>query len=182
MLNNEMTRDEIENALNGKGDYVQIDYLTKFLETKPPLLLKRFTYLKLANIYENKKMFNDAGKMFENLGVISIAFSEKVKHFVKATQLYIEDGFFENADYAEKKAMGEANEYERGEIYYSIKEFYKKKAQTYEHQLKRNHAAKIYEKLLQMRISEFEKREFKKRLLDLYERLGKFKEYSLLER
>ncbi len=177
-----MTKEEIEKALNGKGDFVQIDYLTKFLETKPPLLLKRYTYLKLANIYESKKMFNDSGKMFENLGVISIAFSEKIKYFVKAAQSYIEDGFFENADNAVKKAMGEANEYERGEIYYSIKEFYKKKAQVYESQLKRNHAANIYEKLLQMKITEFEKKEFKKRLLDLYERLGKFKEYSLLEK
>lgn len=182
MLNREMSKQEIERELNGKGDFVQIDYLTRLLENKPGIPVKRFIYFKLAKIYEDKKMFNDSGKMFENLAVISVAFSEKTKNFLFAAESYIKDGFFDKADYAVKKAMAEANEYERGEIYFAIKEFYKKQAELNENGMKRNHAAKIYEKLLQMNISEREKKEIKKKLLDLYEKLGKFKEYSLLNR
>ncbi len=182
MLNREMSKQEIEKILNGKGDFIQIDYLTKLLDEKPDIQIKRFIYLKLAKIYENKKMFNDTGKMFENLAVISVAFSEKTKNFILAAESYIKDGFFDKADYAVKKAMAEANEYERGEIYFTIKEFYKQQAEINENNLRRNHAAKIYEKLLQMKISDAERKLIKKKLLDLYEKLGKFKEYTLLNR
>lgn len=177
-----MTKQEIERELQGKGDFVQIDYLTKFLEEKPSILLKRFTYLKLADIYESKKMFVDSGKMFENLAVISENFSNKSKYFIKAAKSYIKDGFFEKADLAVKEAMIEANNYEKGEIYFEMKNFYKDLAKEYEIQEKRNNAAKIYEKLLELNISEVEKKQIKKKLLELYEKLGKFKEYGILEK
>jgi tetratricopeptide (TPR) repeat protein len=181
MLNNTMSRQEIEEILRGKGDYIQIDLLTKFLEEKPPVKIKKFVYSRLAEIYNNKKMFGDSAKMFENLAVISISFSEKTKYFVKAVEYYIKDGFFEKADYAMNKAIAEANEFERGNIYYSVKEFYKKQAERYEDADKRNQATKIYEKLLGMKITEYEKKQIKKKLLNLYEKLGKFKEHGILK-
>ena len=50
-------------------------------------------------------------------------------------------------------------EVEREEIVFSIKEFYKKQAEEYEKELKRNSAVKIYEKLLEMSISDLERKE-----------------------
>ena len=38
MLDKNMSKSEIEKELKGKGDFVQIDYLTRFLEKKPPLV------------------------------------------------------------------------------------------------------------------------------------------------
>ena len=37
MLNKGMSKSEIERELKGKGDFIQIDYLNRFIAQKPPL-------------------------------------------------------------------------------------------------------------------------------------------------
>ena len=78
--------------------------------------------------------------------------------------------------------MSQANAIEKQEIYFIIKDFYKKQAEIYEKEMKRNNAARIYERLLQMNITDLEKQEIKKKLLELYEKLGKLKEYFILKK
>ena len=63
MLNKDMTKVEIEQVLQGKGDFVQIDWLSGLLKQKPPLDKKKFVYEKLADIYEKKGMLTSAAKM-----------------------------------------------------------------------------------------------------------------------
>lgn len=182
MLDREMSKHEIEKELEGKGDFVKIDYLTRLLSQDPSLHIKKFIYHRLKNIYEEKNMFIDAAKMYDGLADLSIGFSEKVKYLVEETEMFIKAGRFEDADNSMRKAMIEANMTERTEIYWEIKNFYKKQAEIYENDLKRNHAAKIYEKLLEMKITDLERRKIKTKLLELYEKLGKFKEHSILEK
>lgn len=181
MLHRGMSKHEIEEILEGKGDFVQIDYLTKFMNEEMSFDLKKFICFKLAEIYERKGMLNDAAIMFEDIALISIAFSEKIKYYVKVAELYIRVGFFDKAYSAMKKALNQGNEQQKYEVYFTIKGFYMRQAEIYESELKRNHAAKIYEKLLNMNINDFEKEEIKEKLLGLYEKLGKFKEYSALK-
>ena len=126
-------------------------------------------------------MFKDAAKNYEYLGAISNAFADKLKYFMIAAEFYIKDGAFEQADSAIKQAMKDANSYERGEIYHSIKHFYKKQGEEYISDGKISKASQIYEKLLSMQTTPKEQEEFKKKLLDLYEKLGKFKEYKILD-
>ncbi len=182
MLGSELSKSDIEEKLYGKGEFVQIDYLNKLLRERLHRDTKKFVYLKLIEIYERLKMFNDVAKMYEGLADISIAFSEKIKYFVKATEHYIKAGYFNQADYAVRKAMGEANATERGEIQFAVKDFYKRQAEIYEKELKRNSAAKIYEKLLEMNITDSERKEIKNRLMELYEKLGRLKEFYTLKR
>ncbi len=181
MLSKDMSKGEIDRELDGKGDYIQIDLLNKFIEDKPSILMKRYAYTKLAQIYQSKKMFKDAAKNYEHLAVLSVAFTDKVKYFLIAAEFYIKDGSFEEADYSTKKAMQEGNSYESGEIYHSIKHTYKKQAQEYESQGKWSKSSLIYEKLLSMKITEQEEKDFRAKLLDIYEKLGKFKEYKILD-
>ncbi len=182
MLYSGISKSDIEKELEGKGDFVQIAYLTEILEKKLPIDIKKFICLKLEEIYEKKFMFKDAAKMFDNVALISIAFSEKIKYHMKEAELYIKAGDFECVDDAMKKAMNDANASEKAEIYFIIKNFYKKQAEIYEKKMKRNHAAKIYEKILHMNIPEAEKEEIKRKLLGLYEKLGKLKEYFILKK
>lgn len=177
-----MSKSEIEKELEEKGDFVQIDYLTRFLKEGLGIEMKKFIYLKLAEIYERKGMFHNATKMFNDAALISIAFSEKIKHYVKEAELYIKSGNFEKADEAVKKAGSNANASQKAEILFAIKNFYKRQAEIYEKEKRRNNASRIYEKLLQMKLSENEKQEIKERLLELYEKLGKFKECSVLKK
>jgi len=180
MLDKNMSKSEIEKELRGKGDFVQIDYLTKFLDKMPPIAIKKFALMKLIEIYENKKMFNDVGKTYELLAINAISSPEKIECFIKEAEYYIKAGSFERADSAMRRAMEISNIVKKAEIYSKVKEIYIRQGEIFENEAKRNSAIKVYEKLLVMKISEAEKEEIKKKLLALYEQLGKFREFSNL--
>lgn len=179
---NVTTKEEIDKHLQGKGDFVRIDHLTEILKQNLPFETKKYACVKLADIYEGKGMFIDAAKVYESLGIAAVAFNEKIKYYLKETELLIRSGEFDRADMAMKKATGLGNASEKNEIYLAVKEFYKKQAGVYERELRRNHAAKIYERLLEMKISDGEREEIKEKLLKLYEKLGKVREYFNLQK
>ena len=173
MLNRNMSKLDIEKCLNSKGNFIKIDYLTKFLKEDIPIDLKKFCYIKLAQTYENMKLFSDAAKTFGSIAILSIAFTEKIKNHIMEAKNYVKASEFAKADEATKKAMSQGNSFQKDEAYIEIKEFYKKVAQDYEKDMKRNNASKVYEKLLEMKISENERKEIKEKLNELYEKLGK---------
>lgn len=177
-----MRKAEIEDVLDGRGDFVKIDYLTRYLKDMPPHNMKKFAYLKLAEIYEEKKMFMDAAKMYKNLAVNSLTFKDKIDYYILETKSLILAGNFDDADKALRKALNEGNSRDKIEIYKVIKEFYKGEALKLEDSRKINHAAKIYEKLLRMNLEEDEKEEVREKLIELYEKLGKRKEIEFLKR
>jgi tetratricopeptide (TPR) repeat protein len=176
-----MSRSEIERELNGKGDFVQIDYLTRFIAQKPPLHEKKFAFMKLIEIYEGKKMFNDIAKIYNNLVILAISPQEKIDSLIKETKAYIQGGQFDEADSVMRRVMDGVTIVRKADIYEDIKNFYKKQAEVYEKESKRNHAIKVYEKLLGMKITDAERNEAKAKLLGLYEKLGKFKESSAMD-
>jgi len=182
MLTKGMSRSEIEKELKGKGDFVQIDYLNRFIAQKPPLYEKKFAFMKLIEIYTSKKMFNDIAKIYNNLVLLALSSQERTENMIKETKAYIQGGRFDEADSVMRRAMDEVPIVKKADIYEDIKKFYKKQAEEYEKENKRNHAAKFYEKLLSMKISESEKDEVKAKLLSLYDQLGKFRESSALDR
>jgi tetratricopeptide (TPR) repeat protein len=182
MITKEMSKVEIENFLMGKGDYVQIDHLTRFLADKQvPTDKRKFVHTKLAEIYERRGMFAEAAKMYNNVAIASVVFGEKIKAYTQEAKFYIKAGMFELADEAIKKAMGEANSSERINLQANIKIFYKQQAEIYEKQNRRSNAVKIYEKMLQMRLFEPDRPMIKEKLLGLYEKIGKIKEYLALK-
>lgn len=168
-----MSKLDVEKCLNAKGNFIKVDYLTRFLKEDIPLDMKKFCYIKLANTYEAMKIFGDAAKVYGSLAIISISFTDKINNYVKETKFYIQAGNFPKADEAMQKAMSQANSIQKDEVYEEIKNFYKKVAESYENETKRNKATGIYEKLLELRLSETERQEIKNRLIDLYDKLGK---------
>jgi len=181
MLHKGMSKSQVEEELKDKGDFVKIDYLTKFLREELSLDLKKFVCLKLGELYEKTGMIDNASKMFDNAAGVSVAYSEKIKWYLKETELCIRTGNFEKVDEVVKKAMNQANASQKAEIFFQIKRFYLRQAEIYEMEVMRNKASKIYEKLLKMRLSSHEEKEIKEKLTLLYEKLGKFKEKELLD-
>lgn len=178
MLSPDMTKKEIEEFISKKGDFVAIDHLSRFLSQKNiPLEKKRFCYAKLAELYEKKGMHKEVAKMYHNLSESSIVFSEKIKFHIKEAESYIKAGDFRSSEEAVKKAMVEANVSQRAEIFVQMKECYKRQAEICEKSLKRSQAVRIYEKILEMKISQSEREEIKKKLMNLYEKLGRLREY-----
>jgi hypothetical protein len=176
-----MSKSEIEKELQGKGDFVQIDHLGVFLKEDLPTDIRKFAMEKMAGIYEKKMMFGEAAKIYNNLSIISIPFKEKMKYHVKEAELCIKGGLLREADYATQKAISQANTFEKNDIMFSIKQFYKKQAEVFEKEIRRNNAARLYEKLLELSTTEAEKREVREKLMGLYEKLGKFREYNVLK-
>ena len=181
MIKKEMTKKELDLEISEKGDFVQIDYLKKFLSKNPSIEMKKYAYDSLAKVYGKKMMFDEAGKMYYNAASMCILFSEKIEYYLRACSVFIKAGLFNKSDEAMKKAMSEANPSKRTEIYFMAKQLYLEQARQYENEFKKNNAVKVYEKILQMKISETERREITKKLLNLYHQLGKFKEYSMLK-
>jgi len=181
MLTKNMLKNEVDEVLSDKGDFVKIDYLNKYLNLTPPIEMRKFAYLKLAEIYENRRMFDDAAKSYRIAGMNSIIFREKIKYFVLEAKTYIKKLNFAGADKAIKRALSEATLEQRKEIVEEIKSFYREIAGELEKNLKRNQASQIYEKLLKLNISDEEKEEIKEKLKALYEKLGKVREIKFLE-
>lgn len=177
-----ISKSEIEKEISGKGNFVKINYLTRFLKESGSMDVKKFIFLKLAEVYESIGMLKDAAKNYGNAGMISMRFSEKIRCFVKEAEIYIKAGDYEMADKAMRKAMGEANSLEKKEIRKTIMDFYREQATKYENGLKRAHASKIYEKLLRMNIGNREKREIREKLMKLYDKLNRRKDYLLLKK
>jgi len=177
-----MTKKEIEEFLSNKGDFVKIDHLTRFLKEKPPLDKRKFILEILSDIYESKRMYTESAKIHNNLAIASIALSQKRAHYIKEAELYIKAGRFGEVDEAIKKAISEANSREREEVHIIVKQMYHTQAEIYEKEGRSNHALKIYEKLLEMNITDFEREAIKNRLMPLYEKLGKLKQYFALKK
>lgn len=177
-----MTKSEIEQELQGKGDFVQIDYLEKFLKEPLTMEMKKFILLKIGSIYENAKMFDEAAKMYDSAAGISLSFFEKIKNYLKATECYVKTGEFDRMELSVRKALGEANSREKEDVYASVRMFLREQARVSEAEMKRNHAAKYYEKLLEMGVDDKEKEEIREKLIYLYDKLGQREKSMLLER
>ncbi|MCX6749190.1 MAG: hypothetical protein NTW17_00390 [Candidatus Pacearchaeota archaeon] len=182
MLKPTMSKSEIEKDLQGKGDFVQIDHLIRFLKDQLSMDTKKFVFLKLAALYEKAKLLDEAARMQNNAAELAIAFTEKITYYKKEAELYIKSGAFDKAEKAMRDAMSQANLREKEDIYAFIKQFYKEQALVCEKNEKRNQAVRLYEKILEMRITETERSEIKAKLLELYKKLGKVREYMILEK
>jgi len=183
MLKPEMTKSEIEKDLQGKGNFVQIDHLNRFLKDHQLSMdTKKFIFLKLASLYEASKLFGETAKAYENAASLSLTFAERIKHYTKAAEYYAKLGDFNRVDEAVRKAMAEANSKEREDIQATVKMIYKNQAAQLESEMKRSNAARFYEKLLDMRLSDQERREIKERLAELYRKLGRLQEALTLEK
>ncbi len=177
-----MTKVEIEKELTGKGDFVLIDNMTRFLKENLPIDIKRFIFVKLTEIYEKRNMFFDAAEVYNRLVEISLSQIDKVNYIVKEIECYIKAGLFDKADLAMKKIAGEAKATDKQRIIRSIKEFYLSQAQVYEKEKRRNKAVKTYEKILTMNLLDVEKDEINKKLLGLYKDLGMIEQYMALKK
>ena len=181
MLRKGMTKVEIEKELGGKGDYVLIDNMTRFLKENLPRDIRKFVYLKLVAVYERRNMFFEAAEVYNRMIELAITPSEKASYSSKATECHIKSGQFDKADLSMKKIPNEVRGTERAKMNISMKDFYKKQAEQYEREKRRNMAMRTYEKILTLDVSEAEKLEVNKKLMNLYRELGLVKQYMTMK-
>lgn len=181
MLKKDMLKAEVERELQGRAEFTRIDMLEKYLKLMPPIEMRKFAYLKLAEIYAQRKMFSDAAKAYSGAAVNCLTFREKVECLMQEAKAYVVSGEFENSDKALKKALVETEERNRRKLYDEMIDYYKREAERNQKEGKIGHASKIYEKLIKMKINDSDKEEVKEKLSLIYERLGKVKELRFLK-
>ena len=173
----ERIRQEIEEKLGGMGDYVKMDYLLNCLKNDLDFETRRFVFVKLTGLYEDRKMFSDAAKMMLSAAEMNTLYQNKINDFVKSCDLYIKAGNYKIAETVMKKALEIANEKQKEEVKNSIIEFFKTRGKSFSDNNKRKHAVDVYEHLLDLQLNESEKGEIREKLSKLYENLGRIRDY-----
>jgi len=181
MLQRDMKKTDIERMINDKGDFVQIDYLTKFIKLSPPIDMKKYAYLKLAGIHLRRRMYQDAAKMFRGAAINSLTFKEQKENYLREAKSYIKAQKFEDSQKALKKSFAEANLKERRELYDELVSFYKKEGEELLKKGLPGKATSLFEKLIRMKLTVEDKKHAKEKLLALYQKLGKTKDYDFLK-
>ena len=176
-----VTRKELEDKLKNVGDYVKMDLLASALKMQIDFDTKKFILLKLAEVYEARRMFSEAARMMRNAAEINTTYDGKMNDFTKSFTLFIKGGSFDDGDVSFAKAIGCATELQKARLKTTRKEAYKAQAKEYILKDKRSHAVIAYEKILSFELTPEEKRESQSTLLMLYEKLGKVKEFYALK-
>ncbi|MDP3881321.1 MAG: hypothetical protein Q8Q31_00390 [Nanoarchaeota archaeon] len=183
MINREsVTRREMEAKLANSGDYVKMDYLQRCLKMQLDFDTKKYALVKLAGIYEGRKMFLEAGRMMRNAADINATVDSKFNDFVRALEFFVKAGNFEEAEITYKKALAIANSKQKVGLKIKTKDMYKTQAQGFLNRDKRKHALEIYEKMLDLDLDSMERKEIQNAMMPLYQKLGKIREYADMER
>lgn len=177
----EKNRHEIEARLVKMGDYVKMDYLNDCLKSNLDFDTRKFVLIKLAGIYEGRKMYHEAGKLYKIIAELSTSVQSKINDYLKSGEFFVKAGKFSEADLSFDRALGIANATQKFEIDRAMKEFYKTQARAYLTRRKRRNAMEVYEKLMSLSLSLEERKEIKSALLELYKDLGKVREFGLLK-
>ncbi|MEM4271593.1 MAG: hypothetical protein QXD13_00675 [Candidatus Pacearchaeota archaeon] len=176
-----ISRHEIDDKLKKSGDFVKLDFLSSCLKKQMDFDTKKFVLLKLAELYSERKMFAEAGKMMRAGAEINGTYEGKMNDFIKSGELFAKAGNFDEADVSFTKALGSATEMQRAKIKTAKKTAYFAKAKELMQRDRRSHAMEAYEKLLLMDLNPIEKHEVQNALLQIYEKLGKVKEFYALK-
>ncbi|MBI2628648.1 hypothetical protein HYW74_01030 [Candidatus Pacearchaeota archaeon] len=176
-----LTKSQIEEDLRNSGDFVKIDHLNRFLRQADSLDVRKFILLKLAEINANKGFYPDAAKNIDAAADISLTYKEKMELYMREAELYVKIGHFEIADAILKKALIQGNAKEQAEIKSKYIQIYYKEAQEQEKALRNRKAVEYYERIYYNILgNDEEKAKMKDKLLDLYNKLGRVRDYSRL--
>ena len=182
MAHSTNNRREIEEKLKTLGDYVKIDYLARCLKEGPDFDTRKFILTNLSRLYETKGMYAESGKNLLAAADINTTYEAKISDFMKAAELFMKSNAFSDADVAVTKAIASANTKQRAQIKAQQKALYTAQANLLIQKDKRSHAVEAYEKLMTLEMTPEEKRETQTTLLNLYEKLGRVREFYSLKR
>lgn len=165
------------------GDMVKIEYLENCLKQMLPNDSARFCHIKLAELYANRLMYSPAAKQLEAAADKAVTYKDKLELYVKEFAYLIKLNDYLGIDKAYKKAtLCTNNNMEKEAIKAQLKKIMLDQASEYEKRTKRSSATQIYERLLQMSITnEVEKKELMAKLASLNSTLGRLKEASRFE-
>ena len=176
----EKTRQEVEGKTNKLSDFLKMEYLENCKKQVKDVEIQKFCRKKLSELYEIRKMYPESARNMASFADMIIKNREKIEANLKEIELWIKAGFYDNADASLKKVLAIGSSRERAEIKGKVKNMYLSQALVYEKENKNSRALQIYELLLSS-LDEKERIEIQKKVLVLYSKLGRIREYTLLK-
>jgi hypothetical protein len=159
------------------GDMVKIEFLENCLKQLLPNDAKRYCHLKLADLYAYKLMWPLAAKNMEAAADCATNYKDKIDFYMKEITFLLKVNDFLMIDKAFKKASMCGNNAEKEAMKNKLKQEMLALAQDYEKRNKRSNASQIYERLIEMTITnDAEKKELMAKAAGLNAKLGKLKE------
>ena len=177
-----VTRQEVEEGIRGKDEFVKISYLNRFLREADSMDMKKFILLNLASVNETKGFLNDAIKNVAGAGDISITFKDKRELYMKEVELWIKIMDFNMAERAFNKVLGYCNEKERKEVQEHYENLFEAIGRSLENKGKHRLAIDVYKKLIENTKSVPKRMETKERLVKLYDLTGRIREADRTKR
>ena len=179
----ESTIEEIEGRL---GEMVtplnKIAYLESALrESGFSFEIKRFIWEELVLLYEERGMYEKAGRAMASKAGGEVSRNEKVESYLKAAELFAKGGRVDEADDMFVRAGRDGDVEDKVKIKLARKNIFMVNAQELEKQGKKVSASKFYEKLIKMNLAEEEKQEIKEKLVEIFRATGRFRDAELLE-
>jgi len=179
----ESTVEEIEFKLSEMQTPLnKIAYLESALkESGFSFEIKRFIWNKLAGLYEERKMYEKAGRAMANKAGVEVTKNDKIEGYLKAGEYFAKAGHVEEADDMFVRAGRDGEDSDKAKVRLARKNIFLVNAQELEKQGRRVSAVKFYEKLIKMNLPDEEKKLIKDKLIDIYKATGRFKDAQLLE-
>jgi len=177
----QVTKSDIEKAINNKDDFVKLDYLNRYLNQVDNFDLKKFILLNLATIHESKNMLQAAIRNITSAADIAISYKEKIELYTRIIELYIKMRNFPMAENALKQAMYFAPEVARLRLKESYVNIFWCVAKDFESKDKLRQAIEVYEYMLSINMPDEQREELKLKLLDYYDKRGMTREYNKLK-
>lgn len=179
----EKSIEEIEEKLSSMNTELnKISYLESALrESGFSYEIKRYLWGKLGELYISRKMYERAAKVISSKAGVEILNKDKVESYLLAGELYAKVGKIEDADEMFVRASRDSSLETRERIKLARKNIYLVCASDLERKGKKASAVKYYERLLKMKIDDFEREQIRGKLIPMYKSLGMFREARMLE-
>lgn len=176
-----VSKSEIQAALNGKDDYTKLDILNRALRNADSIDTKKFILLNLAGINEARTFFKDAAKNIDAAAEMSLTYREKMGYYMKEVEMLVKAADFILAEKIYLKALDCGNNSEKVAMKAKYIELFKSYADKLEKEGKSRKALDFYERLFAMDLPYSEKALVKEKILKIYEKVGRIREYNSLK-
>jgi len=166
-----------------KTDLIKMEYLESVLKILTMSIdVKKFALGNLSELYERRMMYDNAAKAMCLRSGYEVTYREKIDSLLKSAEFYIKSGNIIIADDMFVGAMREATPEQQIKITLARKSIYLKIAEELEKKSRMSNAAKIYEHLLTLKLTDVEKDSIKNKLKNYYVKVGRFNEAKIVEK
>ncbi|MEK6918431.1 MAG: hypothetical protein AABW73_00140 [Nanoarchaeota archaeon] len=174
------SKEAINHELSKLSDFSRIYYLERLSKEKGDIVVKKYCYNKLAQMYLSKGMHSKSADNMESIARLALSHEEKIKVMMDEVKILIDGADYARAEAVFDKVVSLAPLVKKIDLRKQLIFIYKARAQALEKAMKNGAAMLAYERIFKIG-DEIDRRETREKLLFLYLKLGKTADYNRLK-